>query len=244
MNAEHNYFEVYVPPQKAHEYTIGADVAEGLLHGDYSCAYVFDRHTKQFVAEYHGHVDPDVFAGILWNVARWYNDACLIPEDNNHGATVLSRLKEVYHNLFIRKVHDAVRGEWFDAYGFRTTWKTKSVLIDGLHEYLRTCGVPVPLPLLHECETFVLDDKGRASAQGGAFDDRVMAAALAIRGDLDLPPVDEIRTPVSETARDSMWVWDEQRKLIAQIEQHNAENPSIIDGVRIDSDPPEWAASF
>ena len=40
---EKGYIEIWEEPDPYKSYSIGADVAEGLIHGDYSCAYVGDE---------------------------------------------------------------------------------------------------------------------------------------------------------------------------------------------------------
>src|SRR5690606_20880486 len=87
------YISIWKEPEPDLFYCIGADVAEGLAHGDFSCAYVGD---PQFdvVAEWHGHIDPDLYGVELVKLARYYNDAYLGVENNNHGLTTLSSIKK------------------------------------------------------------------------------------------------------------------------------------------------------
>ena len=42
--------EVWVHPDPQHGYVMGVDTAEGLGHGDYSCAHVLDLNTGELVA--------------------------------------------------------------------------------------------------------------------------------------------------------------------------------------------------
>ena len=55
-------------PKKGEFYCIGADVAEGLAHGDYSCGLVGDENFE-VVAMWHGHTDPDLFGDELYKLA-------------------------------------------------------------------------------------------------------------------------------------------------------------------------------
>lgn len=222
------YLEVWATPVGGHEYVVGADVAEGLVHGDYSSLFVFDRHTRSFVAEWHGHIDSDLFSGVIWNVCRWYNDATAIPEDNGPGQNVVLRLKEVYWNLFVRKVPDAVQGILHDVYGYRTTWRSKPVLVDGLKQYLRQTTGSVPLSILDECGSYIYDDRGKTNAQTGTFDDRVIAAALCLYGDVSLPaPSEIIKKPVTRGQERSEWAWRELRLFSRRIEDQNAERKEL-----------------
>jgi hypothetical protein len=76
-------------------YVIGADVSEGLEHGDYSCAVVIDANNRQVVAIWHGHVDADLFGtDVLNQLGLWYNLALIGVESNNHGLSTLSALRD------------------------------------------------------------------------------------------------------------------------------------------------------
>ena len=83
--------QVFELPQPGHRYCAGADVAEGLEHGDYSDLSVLDadadgRPTE--VLSLHGHWEPDQFAELIYRVARLYPGLYGI-ERNNHGLATL-----------------------------------------------------------------------------------------------------------------------------------------------------------
>ena len=50
---------VWREPVPRHAYCVGVDTAEGLVHGDYSCAQVLDVRSGEQVAIWHGHIPPD-----------------------------------------------------------------------------------------------------------------------------------------------------------------------------------------
>ena len=82
------------PPEEDTAYVIGADVAEGLKHGDYSSAHVLAVGDEtRVVAEWHGHIEPDLFAYELFKLGTWYNTALVLPEVNNHGLTTVTELR-------------------------------------------------------------------------------------------------------------------------------------------------------
>ena len=83
---------VYVTPQPDRAYVIGADPAEGNPNSDESAATALDSSTGEEVAALAGQIEPTVFAGYLGQLARWYNDAAILSERNNHGHTVLAAL--------------------------------------------------------------------------------------------------------------------------------------------------------
>lgn len=66
---------VWRGPEAGIVYVIGADVAEGLEHGDYSSAHVIDTKTSLVVAKWHGKIAPDLFAEVLADLGWYYNCA-------------------------------------------------------------------------------------------------------------------------------------------------------------------------
>jgi len=170
-------------------YVIGVDVAEGLGHGDYSCAQVLDSMGRQ-VACWHGHIDPYQYADLLLSLAKRWNTAYVIVERNNHGLTTLRRLQELqYPNLYIESSVDNAYGDRLTKRGgFLTTSKTKPLIIDNLAALLRQneSGI-ADMELVSECRTYVIDDKGGTNAQSGCYDDRLMAYAIALHGLQSLP---------------------------------------------------------
>jgi hypothetical protein len=82
---------VFLPPVPGVAYVIGADPAEGNPGSDASCAQVGRRDTGAHVAKLSGLLEPTAFAGALTTLARWYNNAGVLVERNNHGHAVLAR---------------------------------------------------------------------------------------------------------------------------------------------------------
>ena len=182
-------YREWEPPRKDQTYTIGIDVAEGLSHGDYSCAQILDSEGYQ-VACWHGHIDPYEWAGVARSLGQRYNDAYLIVERNNHGLTTLRRLQEEkYPNLFIESTVDGAYGDKMTKRGgFLTTSKTKPLIIDNFSALLRQeeSGI-ADTDLISELRTFVIDEKGSYNSQIGCHDDRVMAYAIALHGLASMP---------------------------------------------------------
>jgi hypothetical protein len=172
---------VWRGPEEGRKYFIGADVGEGLAHGDASAAYVLEKETGEQVAELHGRVAPGRFAKLLAALGRWYNRAELGVERNNHGHTVLDALENSlhYHPLYHHRSYDR-DGTRTKRLGYPTNAQTKPIMIDDLAEaisegYLRIHSVG----LIDECLAFVTTDTGSREAQPGKHDDRVIAAAIA-----------------------------------------------------------------
>jgi hypothetical protein len=163
-------------------YVIGADVSEGLEHGDYSCAQVIDATNRRVVATFHGHVDADLFGtDILNQMGLWYNQALVGVESNNHGLTTLSALRDVgYRNIYRQHRHLQRFEPKTELLGWRTTYASKALAIDELGREIRDGGLPIPdADTLAELRTFVREGNGRM--HGSPFDDRTMALAIAVQ---------------------------------------------------------------
>ena len=201
MDDDKGYISIWQEPQMGRHYSIGADVAEGLIEGDYSCGVVGDNTTFDMVAMWHGHIDPDLFGEELIKLGKYYNNAYLGVENNNHGLTTLTTIKrKEYWNLYFTKIHDKISDKYTQKMGWSTTAATKPFMIDKLAEFIREMYLGVYSDLIiGECFTYVIDDKGRTNAQSGSHDDTVMAMGICLqlmlenRGQTYIPeiPIDE-----------------------------------------------------
>lgn len=195
------YVSIWQDPNPDKNYVLGADVAEGLEHGDYSCGKVADTETFDEVAKWHGHIDADLFGEELVKLARYYNDAYLGVENNNHGLTTLSTIKRMeYWNLYFSKNYDRIADTMTQKLGWTTNTKTKPLMIDKLAEFVREIYLGLyDDDTISEMFTYVIDEKGKTNAQAGCHDDTVMASAITLqlllegKGDTFVPeiPIDQ-----------------------------------------------------
>jgi len=183
---------IWHSPIPGHQYVIGVDVAEGLASsgskaGDYSAAFVVHAHSLEHVATWHGHIDPWPFADELDVLGRYYNNALIAVEKNNHGLTVIKRLLHdfEYPNLYKRTIQpDRSRPSQrnFD-YGILTRGGqqagSKALVVDALRAVVRRVAPIHDSRFYKEGLTWVLDEKGRPTTNEGANDDLLMAAAIA-----------------------------------------------------------------
>ncbi|HEY3315194.1 MAG TPA: hypothetical protein VGL40_07985 [Bacillota bacterium] len=180
--------EVFIAPDEGHDYDLGADVAEGLPEGDYSAGEVCDHETGEQAAEIHGHFDDDLFARKLDGLGRWFNNALLGVERNNHGHSVLNTLVNYtkYPNLYFHDDWDDKAGTNVERPGWPTTAQTRPLMITALQEAVRDGWWKIHgSGLLGEMMTFAWNAKGKAEATGkgkpgGAKDDRVIAAGIML----------------------------------------------------------------
>lgn len=80
---------VYEMPRREARYRIGVDPAEGNPTSDDSALVVLDLDTQDQVAELAGKFEPGLLAEYADAIGRFYNDAALLVERNNHGHAVL-----------------------------------------------------------------------------------------------------------------------------------------------------------
>ncbi|WP_394137439.1 hypothetical protein [Cytobacillus oceanisediminis] len=175
------YIEIWERPKPNHTYVIGADVSEGLADGDYSAATVWDSKTKTQVAKWHGHIDPDLFAGELENLGNYYNKALIAVESNNHGFTTLNILKRTYINLLEMEKYDENTDTTTKKLGWQTNKKTKPLVIDNLAYMIREKLIQTfDQSFINECMTYIREENGSTNAIQGNHDDLVMASAIAL----------------------------------------------------------------
>ena len=161
-------------------YYIGADVAEGTKGGDWSVAQVLDGKRRQ-VAIWRGQPDPHRFGTILYHLGKFYEDAHEVIELNNHGILPNSRLHKDYQyaNLYFTTEVDKVTERESTTFGFRTTVKTKPLIIDQLRARVREGEIEINDRLtLMEMRTFIVNEAGNMEAEKGCHDDAVISLAL------------------------------------------------------------------
>lgn len=181
VEREDGPLRIWDMPEGGRRYVVGADVAEGLIHGDYSSADVLRDDGAQ-VAQWHGHIDPDKFGDVLVAIGKFYNRALIGPERNNHGLTTITRIKAIgYPFLYAQEdIERRSEGHQTKKAGWLTTVRSKPLLIDMLHEELRdgTDGI-VCAETVSELMTYLVQEDGSYGAAPKRFDDRVMSRAIA-----------------------------------------------------------------
>lgn len=173
---------IFELPEALDTYVVGADVAEGLAHGDYSVAHVIRWRTRDVVAVWHGHLAPEKFAEVCADLGRFYNTALVGVESNNHGLTTCKYLKDWYNypNIFYARIVDERTKKVTNKIGWATTKRTRPLMLDALSSGIteETLGIP-DAPTIAELRTFVRDEYGRL--RGSPFDDRTMSLAVAVQ---------------------------------------------------------------
>lgn len=176
------YVSVWSEPQPGMHYAVGADVAEGLVSGDFSCAYV-GNDEFDVVARWYGHIDPDLYGEELVKLGKWYNEAYLGVENNNHGlATLKAIVKKEYWNIFHSKNYDKISDGSTEKMGWTTSVRTKPLMIDKLAEFIRERYLGIKDDLfISEAFTYIIEDNGATNGQTGCHDDTVMSMAILLQ---------------------------------------------------------------
>jgi hypothetical protein len=153
----------------------------GIRNGDYSVAQILDSNRRQ-VAVWRGLVHPDYFADILQALGIHYNTARIAVENNNHGILTAIRLGRdlLYPNIYTEVTEGKLNDTESISIGFRTTAKTKPLIIDRLRASLREKEIEVnDKTTLREMLSYIVTESGAMEAEEGCHDDTVMALAIA-----------------------------------------------------------------
>ena len=172
-------------PEDGESYYIGADVAQGVKGGDFSAAYVMKigrgPEPDEFVAEFHGWINPTPYARVLAALGYWYGDAEISVECNDIGLkTSLELLKILeYPNLFRWKHYDKLKNFLSDFMGWYTNQKTRELLISGMREAVDDGVIRIPSEeLIEEMQDFGAEQIGARFEGQEGHDDLVFAAMI------------------------------------------------------------------
>jgi len=182
---DRNYW-IWEEAKPEFSYLMVADVARG-DGKDYSAFHIIKLQTMEQVAEYQGKVAPDIYADMLLQTGKEYNNALLVVENNNIGYNVLDKLIErKYPNLYfsIKSTHEFVEQLQAESMtnsvpGFTTTLKTRPLIVSKLEEFIRNKVIKIySNRLAEELSTFIWNN-GRPEAMKNRNDDLTMSMAIA-----------------------------------------------------------------
>lgn len=141
---------------------------------DYSAIEFYDQNLIQ-VAELQRRITPAESGRQLVLAARYYNQAYIGWELNNAGHAVSVVVLEIYTKS---RCYQSENNE----YGWRTTEKTRKVLIDGFSEMIPEHDIEIKSQWsISEAQSFVLNGDGKYEAHKGAHDDTVIANSGVIQ---------------------------------------------------------------
>lgn len=120
------------------KYVIGVDAAGGTEKGDWSVAAVLRIKTNEYVARIRGKIPPDMFAQEVMRLGHHFNDALIAVEREMHGHTIIGKLLDSnYPNLHYYHDYDNLTGVAMAMPGWKTSGKSKPIMIDTLGAALR-----------------------------------------------------------------------------------------------------------
>ena len=169
-------------PDPKDSYIIGADVSEGVVDGDYSCAQVISRNKFKQVACWHGKIEPYEFGRALFGLGIYFNTGLLAVERNSAGVTTVDCLRKMdYPNLFKMVRFDQGMQDVMDRFGWITNVHSRGLMLGVLREVVRENSLILSDPdTLAEMKTFVKNrDTEKMEASAGNHDDRLMALGIA-----------------------------------------------------------------
>jgi hypothetical protein len=182
---------VWEPPREGFNYVIGCDPADGV--GADRSAIMVNRvgtteHPDEVVAEWCGNVNPFELPPLLNALGRWYGqpdgtEALMCIEVNRGDVAQSVLIREYnYSNVYVWRWYDKAKNPFSTRLGWVTNVDTRPKLCARGIQWVRERKWRINSPwLVHELATFEYDaDKARMSAASGCFDDRVMAAFIAL----------------------------------------------------------------
>lgn len=174
------WLRIFELPKEGYQYVVPGDTAEGLPKGDDSALIVREKITRNVVACANGLYKPDDFAIKLHHAAKFYNDAEIGPENNNHGYSTVQDLLKMDCKVYHTKNRDAEGNVTSIKPGFTTTVKSRPEILDQMEEEIRKSVFELRDEILiNQCMTFVFNEKnGKPEADGSFLDDMVIACAI------------------------------------------------------------------
>lgn len=176
---EHTYqVKIFKEPKGEMGFSVAGDPAEGLEEGDNSALTVLGKDYEQYAA-FAGKVDPDLFGGLLVEVAKYFNGAVLSWESNNHGHAVENSIKRrKYPQLYRREAKEEPGKELKERIGWLNTAKSKMEMLDQFKESFRDGSLVVNCEeTLKEMLTCVVEHNGNVFINGK---DRVACMGIAL----------------------------------------------------------------
>ena len=180
---------IYEPPQVGAVYVAGADCSHGNPDSDDSAFFIFKFDTGLNklveVASYNGKIEATEFAGLLYIVCNWYNNALLGVERNNVGIAVLENLRKTlrYNKLYFHYHKDPLdkRNTGSVRYGIDVEGPNRQIMVrDGITWFKSGYVLIRSIEVLDQMDSFVENPKtGKIAASAGNLDDLVMCKLIA-----------------------------------------------------------------
>lgn len=195
-------FNIYEKPREGYYYLISADLMTGQSQvggKDPDCHSVlvwrkgfFDRDRGWTPPAMVARIKPecrwdiDILSEWTWRLAHYYGKCLLVSEINcDRGFVELIRSKGDIP-LYQREIFNHVNQKRSKAFGWHTSSSTRLQIEETLARNIRSYnedggGVHLNcLSIISECETFCVNNKGRAEALRGSHDDDVLSSGIGL----------------------------------------------------------------
>jgi hypothetical protein len=191
-------FRLWVPPEVDPDgrYVIGVDVSggemdEGASTPAYHAVQIIDHRTREQVAEYRSHIDPNALAKLIYLAALHFNEAWVAVEiTGGWGLPVIRRIYLDYHYpmVYIRRPHERTSEKTTNLLGWHTTTATKPLIEAHGAEMLRDGSHGIKSrDLALEMLSYVKDEKGKSGPEPGRFSDLLIAWLIAQQVATEMP---------------------------------------------------------
>ena len=194
-------WQIWEKPKEGYDYSIGADVSEGIpcdinnprSETDRSAASIINRHTYEQAAVYLGRIEPDAFGEELLKAGYFFNSAYITSEVNAPGILTLHVIRSNGYPHIYQRLENLDSRDHREPHklGWKTTTGNRDYMIDQYLDFCRPndhgnfddkfqCRSQ---DLLDEETTFIRKAKtGKREHRAGAHDDLIFATALAWQG--------------------------------------------------------------
>lgn len=172
------YIRVWEEPAPGVPYVIGCDTAgDG---SDRYVAWIINNVTGEQAAELRFSQNAILFTRQIWCLGHWYNTALIAVETNYNSYVSMTMELWGYPKLYVReRSMDSYTHRLSKKYGFATTSRTRSVILDNLQTLIdERPEVVKSRDALQEMTHFIYNEKRRPEAEAGEHDDYVMAMAI------------------------------------------------------------------
>lgn len=220
------FFKVWEMPDWSeivrHRYLVSVDIGGSHKTSDWTDIVVFDRYDVMYggvpvvVAEWHGHCDPDQLAMKCAQIAHFYQDAFLVVENN----TAYSKMNDtdgdvselffpilipMYDNLYNSSHSKKLKRKPKELmWGFNTNKSTKVAIVKYLASVIRDRKyMEREADTLNEYSYFMQYPSGSNVQYGnapGKHDDRVMARAIGLYVENEMPCPEVVAQKTAEEA--------------------------------------------
>jgi len=177
---------IYEAPNPKHPYVLSIDTAgEGV---DWYAAHVIDNIDGRQVAVFHSERMPTPCTLQLFGLAKYYNNALVVPEVNFDGGSLLTYFQLLgYNNIYQRtKPKDSYSDGYVQKLGWLTGNNRTPMLIELQKWSEDHMNCINDAETLNEMLTFTTQHKKLKGAwwgaEAGAHDDLVMSLAIALQG--------------------------------------------------------------